>query len=211
MRALTWHGRHDVRVDSIALPGATLEDHWGNGASATLTKLTERPWSIVVLQDHSLRPLDDRDRFVEFGLKMCRRVKEVGARPVLFGTWARAFAPQRQEALDQAYLELAERCGAQLVPVGNTWSRVAAEEPKVPLYAPDQSHPSATGSYLAALAFFANVFQENPKGLPSFLSKQDQVLVDLRSTPRRALLLQRAAWNSARPLPRPCGQEASFH
>ena len=53
-----------------------------------------------------------------------------------------------------------------LVPVGEGWRAAWRQDPSLPLYAPDQFHPSPMGTYLAALMFFQHLTGKSVVGLP---------------------------------------------
>ena len=59
-----------------------------------------------------------------------------------------------QRALDERTRELAGRLGASAILVGNYWA-IAQKLPSPPnLFGSDGSHPSPSGTYLAALLFY---------------------------------------------------------
>ena len=51
---------------------------------------------------------------------------------------------------------------AIVAPVGSAWKQMRDSFPSVDLYVPDESHPSASGTYLAACVFYASIFHKNP-------------------------------------------------
>jgi hypothetical protein len=71
--------------------------------------------------------------------------------------------------------------------VGPAWARCRGEHPEVELYAPDESHASAAGSYLAACCFCAALSGESPGGLPGRIESNGDVLVDLDEITAAAL------------------------
>jgi hypothetical protein len=82
-------------------------------------------------------------------------------------TWARRNSPADQAALTQAYQAIARELGATVAPVGIAWEKVLREDPKVRLHMEDDSHPNATGTYLAALVFLARLRGKLPAELPA--------------------------------------------
>ena len=66
--------------------GQTLEGHWAEGkASAEIRK---GGWDFVVLQEHSLRPLQDREKMYAYAKRFDAEIRRVGARTVFYETWA---------------------------------------------------------------------------------------------------------------------------
>lgn len=112
-----------------------------------------------------------------------------GAKTVLYLTWARLDAFQRQDELSDAYLSIGGELGAIVVPVGVAWQRVLKTHPEVTLRDRDQSHPNPAGSYLAACVFFATLFDRGPLGLPTDAIGSKPI------DSERCKLLQEAAWH----------------
>ena len=50
-------------------------------------------------------------------------------------------------------------------PVGPAWSIAVKEHPELSLWQEDGSHPTGTGTYLAACVFYAVIFHESPEDL----------------------------------------------
>jgi hypothetical protein len=203
-------GPVDVRM--VAPGGMRLEDHWR--AADAHTALREGPWDVVVLQEQSTLGvdwfLDGRTRvstdevFAPAVDRWVGRVREAGARPVLYLTWARKATREDQAGLNRAYGRAARRTGAEVAPVGLAWQRSRSGSPEVELYADDGSHPAPAGSYLAASTLVARVFGKSPVGLPGQItgppvdlqtgqvkSLESALLVRLDAGPAHAL--QRAA------------------
>ena len=68
-----------------------------------------------------------------------------------------------QERIQKGYLQLSDATGNfPIAPVGMVWKQVRQKYPELNLYAPDESHPSPYGSYLAACAFYASLYKESP-------------------------------------------------
>jgi len=67
------------------------------------------------------------------------------------------------------------------------WRAAWRRDPTLALYSSDGLHPSAGGSYAAALAIFAGIYDRSPVGLPARLGTM------LVVAPSVAALLQDAA------------------
>ncbi|MEQ8239255.1 MAG: hypothetical protein RIA69_08570 [Cyclobacteriaceae bacterium] len=135
--------------------GTNLKQHWlGEEGLKSKSIIEEGDWDIVVLQNHSLSTIDTPDEFTEYGLKFIDLVRSIGAKPILYQTWARAYNPLMQPTITQAYQELGVRAGVEVVPIGELWKKAIALRPDLALYDPDESHPSPIGTYLTATAFY---------------------------------------------------------
>lgn len=178
-------------VQAITSGGVTLEWHTKN--KATREALSEA-WDFVVLQEHSIRPIQDTRKMIQAATALQAKFALTSARTVLFMTWARQHFPEMQAGLARVYTALAHCIGAHIAPVGLAWQAALSADPTLMLFASDRSHPTPVGSYLAACTFYAVFFSETPVGLPGILVAPDgNVLVDI-SEPQ-ACLLQSIAWD----------------
>jgi hypothetical protein len=185
----------------IAAGGATLQDHWHN--QQVHHALQHEPWDYVVLQEQSLRPLDQPDMMHHYAQQLHQSIIAGGAASIVYLTWARRDQPELQAGLSAAYRQCAARLGAIVAPVGPAWQIVARERPDLALYEADGSHPAPIGSYLAACLFYTILYQQSPIGLsPRLFSSQfdtprEGAIVELAPLDQAdAAYLQRAAWTT---------------
>lgn len=147
--------------------GTSFKMHWDNGKVQKL--LTEVKWDIVVLQDQSAMPNQTRaqrdQETLPFARKLNDKIKESGARTVLFMTWGyqHEFIPMQKRSRD-AYQALAEDLKADLAPVGAAWEKALAARPNAGLFSADGNHAEMKGSYLAACVFYAVFYGKSPVG-----------------------------------------------
>jgi hypothetical protein len=135
--------------------GTNLKQHWlGEEGLNSKAIVAQGIWDVVVLQNHSRSTLDTPDEFTEYGLKFIDLVKSIGAKPILYQTWARAFNPLMQQTITKGYEQLGTRANVEVVPIGELWKKAISLRPDLNLYDPDKSHPSPIGTYLNATAFF---------------------------------------------------------
>ena len=163
--------RETILLKSMTISGAVLADHEGG-----LGQMLElRPWDVVVLQGHSReaieperRPgLDDAaGRFVE-------TIRDRGARPVLFMTWAYADQPEMAPKLDQAYTELGGKLDVMVIPVGLAFADAQAGRPELALHVADK-------------VFYAALYGKDPGPLD----------FDAGLEPGDAAFLRRIAWQT---------------
>lgn len=64
--------------------------------------------------------------------------------------------------LRNAYLNLTANINGEVSPVSVVWNYIRQNYPAIELYQPDESHPSAEGSYAAACCFYAALFKKDP-------------------------------------------------
>ena len=165
-----------LTVDSTTGGGLMFQNHWTN--AATLTKIDAGGWTHVVLQGQSLEPVCAYVTFGTYAKKLGDRVKQAGATPVFFETWARkkgsadykqwpcmgADPTAMQKGLREAYGKAAAATGGVMAPVGDAWEKVLGSDPTTALHSDDGSHPSMLGSYLAACVFHATLTRRGCEG-----------------------------------------------
>ncbi len=173
-----------VKHELVTAGGASLRMHWNAGRALQLIETGN--YDYVVLQEQSTLPVKNAARMSENVRLFDAAIKQAGAKPVLYMTWARQHAPETQQAITDAYHAIGKETGAVVVPVGLAWELFVAKHDQPALYDRDQSHPTLAGSYLAACVFLATLWKVKPVGIaagPSALTADD----------RRAL--QQAAWS----------------
>jgi hypothetical protein len=149
--------RHALRTGLIQAGGASLKRHWNAGLAQRA--LASQHWDRVVLQEQSTLPLKSPQRFHENVRLFAPVIAAHGATPLLYLTWSRTSVPEAQRELTYAVETIAREVGAGIVPVGVAWHAVRTSHPDIALYDADGSHPTPTGSYLAACVFAASLFR----------------------------------------------------
>ena len=166
-----------IQTKMIAEPAATLQLLWEKGTAEEAIR--ERQWDYVVLQEQSVLPILEPERMSNYVRKFDNIIKRSGSKTLLFLTWARRGMPEMQHGLNIAYLNLARELGAKIAPVGPAWQFALTAAPATQLFMEDGSHPTPTGSYLAACVFF-QVMIENQQSCPpidrSDISKEDSAI-----------------------------------
>ena len=70
-----------------------------------------------------------------------------------------------QNQINYGYIHIAQELHAIAAPVGPAWSISVKEHPELSLWQDDGSHPTGTGTYLAACVFYIVIFHESPEEL----------------------------------------------
>jgi hypothetical protein len=164
----------ELRTEAIAHAGYTLRRHWRVRETRQLVRSGR--YSHVVLQGHSLRPVDRPAEFADYGERLTRAVRDAGAEPILYETWprhpkARLYRehaqvhspPQMASQVGEAYRRLAQLHGARVAPVGRAFLSALSAAPEIVLYKPDGTHPTYHGSYLAACVLFGAITGVDPR------------------------------------------------
>lgn len=172
---------------SMLISGGHLAEH----REGLRQRLAEQPFDAVVLQGHSLEPLNKFEQFQSAATEYAAWIRQQGAQPILFMTWAYSSRPGMTDRLERAYYQVGKQLDAMVVPVGCAFARVTAERPDLLLRMPDKRHPTLAGTYLAACTIFGALHGQSPVGLA--------YTADLPETD--ASYLQRAAWQTLQASP----------
>ena len=182
-------GGHRVETGMSAQGGWFLSDHVNS--AETLDQIKSSKWNFVVLQEQSELPASEQlrvSRMYPAARTLVKKIKEVGADPILFITWAhRDGWPDNsmpsyvnmQAAINIGYTTIGHELNLRMAPVGYAWSKLRQQNPQLNLWQEDGSHPSEQGTYLAACVFYAVIYRESPEGLSFIgsLSKEDAQLL----------------------------------
>ena len=168
-------GGHKTEVGMSAQGGWMLSDHVKS--SETISMIDLNKWSFVVLQEQSEVPSIQSSRTQEMypaARVLVDDVRQAGAVPILFITWAhRDGLPANgmpdyasmQAQINNGYLITAQALNSPVAPVGVAWQDVRDQYPQINLWQDDGSHPTPEGTYLAACVFYADIFRQSAEGL----------------------------------------------
>lgn len=186
---LAEQGGTAIEVAMVAGPNYGLIDHLAPGSEARAALQGGR-WDVVVLQQGPSTLPANRDSLVLWARMLDTLIVAAGARPALFMVWPMAGQVGGFDAVRASYAEAAAAVGGTLLPGGRAWQLALQADPTLPLYGPDGFHPSALGTYLAALAVFEGLTGVDARRLPPAARLGALTLAADTATIR---LLQRAA------------------
>lgn len=138
----------------------------------TEESLMNEQWDYVILQEMSNGPITSKEKFLANTAKLCAKIRENGAVPILYATWAyekdgkqlHKFGMDYDEMYRQmyaSYREAAEQNHCLIADVGERFYELAGLQD---LYAEDGCHPNEAGSRLAA-EVIARVIAEDQKNI----------------------------------------------
>ena len=208
-------GWPEPNVEYRAVPGRTLGWHRADDDSEGAVARIREGWDVVVLQEQSTRPTDQRgdpERFKDDATWFYDQIKAANpdARVVLYETWARRFDHEyypgsfSDPAMMQAelrfhYYDAAERYipafstaarpgDVQVAPCGDAWEEqlaVAGEPPR--LHASDSWHASAAGAYLNALVIYGTIYGSRTDGLVPLRGLDESTALALQASADRVI------------------------
>lgn len=153
------------------LTGAEVVQHTRGGArlaeqlnpktkmgKLTMTALEKEKWDYVVFQEMSNGPITAKESFFKNTELLCKKIRENGAVPVLYATWAYQKGGKQLESFGMTYEEMyrrmhdtfyeaAEQNNILIADVGKRFYELADQQD---IYAGDGCHPNEKGSCIAA-------------------------------------------------------------
>ncbi len=156
----------NLRTAQATIAGADLD--WHNvsyllnpegESSGIIFKKNEKGvlFDAVVLQPNSISPIDPKRtaNFKKYAEKRTAEVRNAGSEPLLMMTWARKGKPEMTKQLADAVITEANRLHAMVIPAGLAFARALERDPALNLIMPDNSHPTAIGSYLESAVIYS--------------------------------------------------------
>jgi hypothetical protein len=146
-----------LEYKEITFGGFSLEDHWNQGDARAA--LATGGWNVVIMQQGpSALPESQVDLRV-WASRFADEARAVGTRPALLTVWPESYRRPALSDVIVSYRNAAEMAGAQLFPAGEAWHAAWDCNARLPLYGPDGFHPSALGTYAAALVVYGRLFK----------------------------------------------------
>jgi hypothetical protein len=164
-------GAPAVFAVQYARGGATLDDALGDDRLRDL--IADERWQAVVLQENSRissQPSAVRERMLPAAAALEGMARTRRAQTILFETWGYEDGLPRhddsyesmQDRVDWAYIQVASKVPALIAPVGEAWRVAVRRRPDIDLWKGDGLHPTRTGSYLTACAFYSMLTRRDP-------------------------------------------------
>lgn len=161
----------DVTARRRTVGGYGVEHHTAfetDHGKAVLADLSEG-WDHVVIQGQSSQPALNRPLFLEKAKVLADKVRECGAKPLFYQTWAYQDGTEKLTStglcyadffaqLKQGYDLAAQENAAPQVLVGQLFFDLNAPAGPLELICEDHFHPTLLGSFAAAACFFRYFF-----------------------------------------------------
>ncbi len=178
-----------MRVRAVTASGVNLDAHWRGGRARHL--LASGGWDVVVLQQGPSALPRSRTLLREYARRFAGEIHRAGAQPALYMVWPSKSALGELDRVRESYRLAARDVDGIFLPAGEAWRAAWRRDPSLSLYLPDQRHPSALGSYLAALVIAARLTGTQPTEFPAAVRLTNGTIV--RVSEPRADIVQAAA------------------
>lgn len=189
VQALARARGHDPQVESVTFGAFSFEDHWNNGTA--LRVLSSQKWDVVVMQHGPSTLPESREETRHWVKKFAPRIEKAGARPALYMVWPSLDRQSYFDAVRETYSLAASDVKGMFIPAGEAFRAAWRKDPDAPLYSSDDFHPSAIGSYTAALSIYGMIYKRDPLKLPARLKLSNGEVINV--PPDLAKMLQDAA------------------
>lgn len=174
--------------------GGSLEDHWNRGT--VQPALAGGNFDAVVLQQGPSSLVESRANLRQWSAVFDEAIRAAGGRTALYMVWPEAARVEVFDRVRDSYALAAVDVSGRFLPAGEAWRAAWRRDPATALYGPDAFHPSALGSYAAALAIVAGLTDRSPVGFARTLTRPNgDTLVTV--SPSMGALLQAAAAEAA--------------
>lgn len=176
-------GYMNLYIDSVLQGAKNLEEHFANDNASegvrVNKKLAAKQYDYVVIQEQSHRAITDPESFYRGVRALVEKVRENGATPILYCTWARhTLSPQYKDdipnfpgsgalivnndvmtyKLAAAYEFIGAELDVEVVHVGFAFHDIH-NNTDIEIYnTNDYYHQNTKGAYLSALTLFCDIF-----------------------------------------------------
>ena len=103
--------------------------------------------------------------------------------------------PAMQSSIDTGYLAIAGEEQAALAPVGFAWMAMEVQAASPTLWQDDGSHPTTSGTYLAACVFYATIFGQSPVDLSYHAGLSDGDAAIVQAMAASTVLADQPQWH----------------
>src|SRR5581483_7366731 len=108
-------------------------------------------WDYLVLQQGPSSRPESQVNLREWAVRWGNEARRRGATPALYMVWPFEGQKNGFQQVSHSYRAAAKASQALILPAGDAWQEALQKDPALGLYIGDRLHPTAAGSYLAAL------------------------------------------------------------
>jgi hypothetical protein len=148
-----------ITYSSFLLPDYSLEDHWNEGK--VKAEIDKGGYDFLVAQQGPSALPESQVLLIEYATRFAEICKKNNAKLALYMVW-----PSKARSFDldnviNSYTKASQKTQSVLCPAGLSWKYAWSVDSTLPLYSPDNFHPSLTGSVAAALAVYGTLADKN--------------------------------------------------
>ena len=121
---------------------------------------------MVVLQQGP-SATEGRPSLLEYSQLFANEIRAAGGTPAFYMVWPALGRFFDFDGVSDSYTTTAGMVDGLLFPAGEAWRVAWKTDLDIALYGPDAFHPSALGSYLAAVVMYEQLLARDPRLLPA--------------------------------------------
>lgn len=156
-------GGSTITAESVVFGDYSLEDHWNRGDA--VRAIEQGDWDVVVLQQGPSALPESRALLIQYTQMFAEKIRAVGARPAMYMVWPGLSRPAAWDSVTSSYADAAQAVDGIVLPAGEALRDALRQDATLQLFAGDGFHPTALGSYLAALVIYARLTEHSPAGI----------------------------------------------
>lgn len=149
----------EVQVTSIVNGDYSLDDHLEDGKVQQELKTGQYDF-MVVQQGPSALP-QSQELLLKSAAKYKELCKDIKTKLAFYTVWPSHARLFDLDNVITSYANAAKATGAVICPAGLAWKKAWAIDAYLPLYSPDEFHPSMQGSLLAALTIYGTLLEKD--------------------------------------------------
>jgi hypothetical protein len=204
---LIFQSEKNAYVVEFAPGGMHLDEHALN--TMTHSYIQETDWDYVIIQgaDYSIAFKDLRDNVLPPIRSLINLIKsnsndtqiifylDYSLRKGFFRGDTLYTFNEFQSMINVGTKIVADELQMKIAPVGEAWRRVSNDGPPIDLYALDQGHPSAYGSYIMACVYFSTIYRESTTSLEYYGQLIENAAQVIQAIATETVLGQLPYWN----------------
>jgi len=179
----------------IAQPGVSLEDHWNQGDAQRA--LANGRWTTIVLQQGPSSRADSQQALREYVVRFDLEARRHGTRVGVYMVWPPRSGPGTFAQVHDSYARAARDVKGILLPAGDAFREALRLQPDMALFDTDGFHPSALGSFLAAVVIHQRLSERPEPFVPLVLESRTQAFPKVAITPAERDTIRVAASHAA--------------
>jgi len=145
-----------IEKEMLAEPNYALEDHWNEGCLQALIK--SGYYDFVVVQQGPSSQADGAKSLLEYGGYIQELCKANDTKLAFYMVWPARINYHTFPGVITNYTNAAYATGAILCPAGQAWKQYIDRTGDWSYYGPDEFHPSALGTQVAAEVIYKSIF-----------------------------------------------------
>ncbi|MCI6530390.1 MAG: SGNH/GDSL hydrolase family protein [Mesosutterella sp.] len=164
------------------------------GAGLMKKELKKRESYDLVIMQASNRGVEDQKRDAFYVPNHVKAIRAAGGTPVMLMTWVqRKKGAPAQSLVADSVTKIANDNHMMVIPVGLAFEAAQKAYPDVKFIMPDNTHPTAVGSYLMASTIYAALYHRDPVEATGFAGGCEKPL-----EPAMRQNMARVAWDTVK-------------